>query len=55
MGATSLQRTVFKYLAFYQASIEHWWATFGPMDYLFLMCSAFLLGWALLKGTARRK
>lgn len=55
MGAAGLKRTAFKYLAYYEASIEHWWDAFGPMDYLVVLCATFLLGWVLLSGTSRRK
>jgi|GEM_PF-1985617 hypothetical protein len=53
MDTLGLKRTIYRYLDYYQSSIEHWWDTIGPVDYMVILSATLLLGWILLKGNAR--
>lgn len=53
MDTAALKRTVYRYLDCYQTTLQGWWDTMGPTDYICILVASLMLSWALLKGTAR--
>lgn len=53
MQTSGLTRTANKYMEYYQTSLERWWDTMGPFDYMCVLIGSVFLGYLLLKSGAR--
>jgi hypothetical protein len=53
MNISGLKRAVFRNLDYYQTSVDRWWDTMGPTEYICLLVGTLFVGWVLLKGNAR--